>query len=193
MVHRLVTDLFKVLPRETVFDQTAGRVRMADDAVNLVEGQPVFHLVLVAFADRPDILFKEADDFAGIPAVVIEHQIQRWFIVRHRNQRFNVIFLEFVEHLIVELQAGLVRLFVIAIRINAAPGDRHAVDLKAHLGHQRDVFFIMMVEITAVPFRIVDLVLRMGQRFLNVPGCDLVMLVKIFDVGIEVRAGRVGN
>lgn len=47
MVHRLVTDLFKVLPRETVFDQTAGRVRMADDAVNLVEGQPVFHLAPV--------------------------------------------------------------------------------------------------------------------------------------------------
>ena len=63
MMHRLVTDLFKVLPRETVFDQTAGCVGMADDAVNLIEGQPVFYLVLVAFADRPDILFKEADDF----------------------------------------------------------------------------------------------------------------------------------
>ena len=51
----------------------------------------------------------------------------------------------------------------------------------------------MMVEIAAVPFRIVDLVLRMGQRFLNVPGCDLVVTVIILDIGVEVRAGRVGN
>ena len=71
MVHGLENHFLKVLSREAVLDQSAGGVGMADHGVHLVEGQPVFHLVLIAFADGLHKAHEHIDGLPVVPAVVL--------------------------------------------------------------------------------------------------------------------------
>ena len=49
VMHGLIDDFFEVLIRETIFNQGTAGERMTDDTVDLIEGQPVFNFVFVAF------------------------------------------------------------------------------------------------------------------------------------------------
>ena len=55
-----------------------------------------------------------------------------------------------VENAVVEGEAGLVGLGVVAVGEDTAPGDGHAEHVEAHLGEQRDILLVVMVEIDAV-------------------------------------------
>ena len=55
-----------------------------------------------------------------------------------------------VEDLVVELEAGLERLAV-AVCEDARPVDGHAEDVPAHLGKERDVLFVVMIEVGRFP------------------------------------------
>ena len=55
-----------------------------------------------------------------------------------------------VEDAVVEGKTGLVGLGIIAVGEDAAPGDGHAEHVEAHLGEQRDILLVVMVEIDAV-------------------------------------------
>ena len=52
-----------------------------------------------------------------------------------------------VEQLVVEREAGFVRLGVVAVGVDAGPGDRDSQAVKTHLGKQGDIFRIAMVKI----------------------------------------------
>ncbi len=60
-----------------------------------------------------------------------------------------------VEHVVVELQAGLVGFELVALREDTAPADGGAEALEAHLGEQRDVLGIGVVEVDALMVGIV--------------------------------------
>ena len=55
-----------------------------------------------------------------------------------------------VENAVVEGEAGLVGLGVVAVGEDTAPRDGHAEHVEAHLGEQRNVLLVVMVEIDAV-------------------------------------------
>ena len=57
--------------------------------------------------------------------------------------------LALAEHVLVEGQAGLVGLGLVAVGEDAGPGQAHAEGLKAHLGKESDVLLVVMVEIDA--------------------------------------------
>lgn len=55
------------------------------DRVDLVEGQPVLHLMAIAREDRADITGIEIDELTIQPAVVLLRQMQGRFIMGERH------------------------------------------------------------------------------------------------------------
>ena len=55
--------------------------RLVQDGVDLIEGQPVLDLVLVARKDRAHIALVEADELVAGPAVVGLREVQRRLVV----------------------------------------------------------------------------------------------------------------
>ena len=119
-------------------------------AVDLVEGEPELDLVLIAVEDGLAVLLKEADELAARPAVVFLDQVIRHLVVRQGHERLDIVSAQAVEDAVVKGEAGLVGLGVVAVGEDAAPRDGHAEHVEAHLGEQRDVLLVVMVEIDAV-------------------------------------------
>ena len=87
---------------------------------------------------------------------------QRRLVMGNRHQRLDAVFMALVKEVVVELQPFLVRLRVVAVREDTAPGDGGAEHLEAHLREELDVLFIVMVEINGLEFQIVRR--RLGRR-----------------------------
>ena len=119
-------------------------------AVDLVEGEPELDLVLIAVEDGLAVLLKEADELAARPAVVLLDQVIRHLVVRQGHERLDIVSAQAVEDAIVEGEAGLVGLGVVAVGEDAAPRDGHAEHVEAHLGEQRDILLVVMVEVDTV-------------------------------------------
>ena len=71
--------------------------------VDLIEGHPVFDLVLIALKNDFSKTDKEIDDFTIGPATVLLNQVQRHFKVGKGDDWFNVVLQQFIEHVVVEL------------------------------------------------------------------------------------------
>ncbi len=71
------------------------------------------------------------------------------------DHRFDVVFQQLVEHVVVELQPLFIRLGFVTLREDAGPGDRGAEAFEAHLGEQFDVFFVATVEVDGFVVRVV--------------------------------------
>ena len=69
--------------------------------------------------------------------------------MRDGHERLDAVRLALAEHVLVEGEACLVGLGLIAVGEDAGPGQAHAERLEAHLGEQRDVLFVVVVEIDA--------------------------------------------
>ncbi|MNS90963.1 hypothetical protein D3C72_1250350 [compost metagenome] len=124
----------------------AGKGRMQRH-IDLVKGQPVLHLVLIALEHRACVAFKKADGLAAAPAAVAFHQPIRHLVVRQRDQRLNAVLRHFVEQPVIERQPRLVRGVLIALRENPRPGDGGSQALEAHFSEQRDVLRVTMIKI----------------------------------------------
>ena len=119
-------------------------------AVDLVEGEPELDLVLIAVEDGLAVLLKEADELAARPAIVFLDQVIGHLVVRQGHERLDIVSAQAVEDAIVEGEAGLVGLGVVAVGEDAAPRDGHAEHVEAHLGEQCDVLLVVMVEVDTV-------------------------------------------
>ncbi|MNC11061.1 hypothetical protein D3C75_587470 [compost metagenome] len=115
--------------------------------IDLVKGHPVLHFALVAFKHHFGKTNKEIDNFTVSPATVFGHQVVRHFEVGKGNDRLDVVFQQFVEHVVVEFQTFFIRLLLIPFWEDTRPGNRGAEAFEAHFGKQRDVFFITAMEI----------------------------------------------
>ena len=119
-------------------------------AVDLVKGEPELDLVLIAVEDGLAVLLKEADELAARPAVVLLDQVIGHLVVREGHERLDIVGTQAVENAVVEGEAGLIGLSVVAVGEDTAPRDGHAEHIEAHLGEQRDVLLVVMVEIDTV-------------------------------------------
>ena len=123
--------------------------------VDLVEGHPVFHFVLIALEDHFGEAHKEIDHFAVGPATVLLHQMQRHFEVGEGNHWLDVVLQQLIEHVVIELQPLFVWLSFITLREDTGPGDGGTEALESHLSKQLDVFFVAAVEINGFVVRVV--------------------------------------
>ena len=188
VVHRLGNHLIEPLAREAVLHKGARDERVALDGVDLIEREPVLHLSLPACHAGTDKAGEEIDRFARVPALVGKDKIERRLIVRERDERLYPIVPELGKYLVVVGKAFLVRLRVVCIREDAAPGDGHAVDLEAHLGEKRDIFLVVVVEIRAMALGIVGKVFGLCHRTFDFGRAHACILRIVCHVGIEVLA-----
>ena len=70
--------------------------------------------------------------------------------MRQGHERLDIVGAQAVEDAVVEGEAGLVGLGVVAVGEDAAPRDGHAEHVEAHLGEQRDILLVVMVEVDTV-------------------------------------------
>ena len=80
---------FKAFDRAGLEDRAHGH----GAAVDLVEGQPVLYLVLVALKDCLAVVHVELDQFPGSPAVVLFHQSIGQLVMADGNQRLDAVLL----------------------------------------------------------------------------------------------------
>ena len=121
--------------------------RHVDHRVDLVERQPVLHLGGVPVEQHPHVALVEPDHLATDPAVVRLGQVQRRLVVGDRHEGFDAVLVALVEHAVVEREALLVRLRVVPVREDPAPRDGQPEHREAHLGEQRDVLDVPVVEV----------------------------------------------
>ena len=77
-------------------------------------------------------------------------------IVCHRDQRLDAIFVQLTENIVVELYTLSQGLFLSSGGEKAGPADTHAECLEAHFAEERDVFFVVVIEIdTSAEWKIV--------------------------------------
>ncbi len=141
-------------------DQTGTHKRQVQDHIDLVKGKPVLHQTLVAGEDRGREVLVEVDEFAVAPAAVLLDEMNRAVEVRDSHERLDAVRLALAEHILVEGQASLVGLGLVAVGEDAGPGQAHTEGLKAHLGKEGDVLLVMVIEIDAGLRRIVIAVLE---------------------------------
>ena len=119
--------------------------------VDLVEGQPVLHLVMPAVEAEGGVGQEEVDAAAVGPCVVLLDQAVRGLVVGQSHERLDAVFLEAGEDLVIELDAGGQRLGLLARGEQARPVDGHAEDVPAHLGKELDVLLVVAIEVRGLP------------------------------------------
>ena len=122
---------------------------MVFDAVDLVEGQPVFYFIFIPLEAGGCKFHIEIDKLAVCPAAVFYAQSQRHFIVRQRNHRLDAVLGTLIKHAVIESQTCLIGFRFVTTRENASPCNGHPVTLEPHFTKQADIFFVMVVEIVA--------------------------------------------
>ncbi|MND81795.1 hypothetical protein D3C80_736030 [compost metagenome] len=167
MMQPLINILFRFARRAFLFADTGGGKRVAVDAVDFIKREPVAHQIFIAVEADIAEAHERVHHVAVHPAVISLTQRQRHFVVRKRHQRLDVMATQFAEHLFVKLQARFIWRRVFAIRENTRPGDGHAQHFKAHLGKQRDIVFIVVIEIDAATLRVKGVVFAF-KRILNI-------------------------
>ena len=193
MMHGLKDHLFKVFSLKPVSYEPAGGIGMADHGIHLIESQPILHFIFISIRNRPDKPFKKADRLPVIPAVILQHKMQRRLIMRQGYQRFNAVVPAFVKDLIIKLQSFFIGLFVITVGIDPAPGNRQPEDAESHLRKQSDILLPVMIEIGPVPLGIVLKVQGMRQGFFNIPGSDIVVRPVIAEIHFRPDYCGIGN
>ncbi len=123
--------------------------------IDLVDRQPVMDESFVALEQQLRIAFECFERMLRHPSVVCVGQMQRAVEMIHRNKRFHAQTSAFFEYFFIKFQAFLVWLFIVAVRENAGPVDRHPEALESHFGAQRQIFFPVMIKIGRYMTRIV--------------------------------------
>ncbi|CZY57830.1 Uncharacterised protein [Enterobacter hormaechei] len=152
VVRGLVFHLIFVFP--FLKHQPRAGERAVQHDVDFVEGQPVFHQPVKRLEAGAGVAGKEIHHLTVAPGAVLRHQVHRHVEVAERDQRLDVVLFALLEHRAVEGNAFLIRQRFVAVRVEAAPGNRGAEHRKAHLRHQGDVFFVAMVKINRLVARV---------------------------------------
>jgi len=167
MMQPLINILLRFARRTFLFADTGGGKRVAVDAVDFVKREPVAHQIFIAVETDITESHKRVQHVAVYPAVISLAERQRHFVMGQRHQRLDVMATQFAEHLFVKLQACFIRCSVFSVRENTRPANGHTQDFKAHFGEQRDIVFIVVIEIDAATFR-VKFVVFAFKRILNI-------------------------
>ena len=147
--------------------QSRAGKRAVQHDVDFVEGQPVFHQPVKFLEAGAGVAGEEIDHLTVAPGAVLRHQVHRHVEVAKCYQRLNVVLFTLFKHRPVEGDALFIRQRLVAVRVEAAPGNRGAEHRKAHLRHQGDVFFIAMVKINRLVARVKLIVTQRKTLFLT--------------------------
>ena len=131
--------------------------------VDLIEGDPVLHIVVERVKQRLGITDKEVDQSAIRPAVVFQGQVQRHLKVGHGHDGGDPSGLQLVDHPPVEGNSLRIRAGLVPIGEDAGPGNREAQSLKAHFPEQGNVIFVVMVEVDAAALGIGLIIFVLGR------------------------------
>ena len=160
----------RVIRADIVLIHKPKAIQVADPAlahagdVDLIESQPVPDLSFITPKYSLRIAQEEVDGLPGIESVVLGHDIPRNLVVAQRHQRLNAVFAALVKHLVIEGQTRLIGLFVVSIGENPAPVDGKPETGKSHLCKQRDVLFVMMIEVDCLMAGIKRRLVRSGEE-----------------------------
>ena len=192
MVQRLIAGLQHLVRRDPAGDDARRGEGMADDAVHLVEGQPVFDEVLIPHKADMAELGEAVDDPAIHPAVVLGGQGQRHLVVAQGDQRLDAQTAHLGEKVLIELQAFLVGFGLLAGGEDPGPGDGDPQHGKAHLGKEGEVLLVVMVEVDTPAFGVGRVA---GVRH---GGGDLVVAHGVvgrvvLHVGVGLIGGHIGH
>ena len=141
--------------------------RAVQHDVDFVEGQPVFHQPVKLFKAGAGVAGEEIHHLAVAPGSVLRYQVHRHVEVAEGHQRLDVVLFALFKHCAVEGNALFIGQWFVAVRVEAAPGNRGAEHRKAHLRHQGDVFFIAMVKINRLVARVELVVTQRKTLFLT--------------------------
>ena len=147
--------------------QARSHERQVQDHVDLVEGKPVPHQALVAGEQHRHELPVEVDERAVAPAAVLLDEIDGAVEMCDGHERLDAVLPALAEQVLVEGQAFLVGLRLVAVGEDAAPADGQAVGLEAHLGEQRDVLLVAVVHVDGGLCRVVIAVLEIEHLALS--------------------------
>ena len=142
-----------------------------EQAVNLVEGEPVAHQALVLGHDGASVVEVELDELGVLPAAVVFGEAVGQLVVAEGDHGLDTLLLAGLEHAAIELNAALVGLGFVAVGEDTTPVDGHAVALKAHLAKELNVVEVVVVHVHGLVAGIVVLgqdavgdVARLGDR-----------------------------
>ena len=130
--------------------------------VDLVEGEPIVDRVMPAVEHGLAVGEEEVDEPAIGPAVVLLDEVIGELVVADGHERLDAVVVQAGEDLVVELEAGLVGLALLARREESRPVDGHAEHREAHLGEEGDVLLVVVVEVGRLVARVERTVLEHG-------------------------------
>ena len=122
--------------------------------IDLVERDPVPHLIPETSENRTAIAEIEIDHPAVPPGTVFIHKVQRNIKMTEGHYRLNIIPEQFIDQRLIELKSLLVRLLLLSRRENTGPGERKPITLKTHFRKERNIFLIVSVQINGLSSRI---------------------------------------
>ena len=141
----LIDDLLMIL---AFFEEDAARcTRHPAHIVDLVEGQPVFHLACIAAKHGLAVSGEKADQLPAAPAAVFLDQIGGSFVMAQRDQWLHSTAKHLVKQIIVILEPFLIGHRIVTVREDARPVNGGAEHFEAHLLHQRKIFLVAVVEV----------------------------------------------
>lgn len=148
MMCRLILHLLYVFARME-HQPCAGEGQMQQH-VDLVEGQPVFHLAPVPVEQHLTVMHIGIHHAAVLPAAVFFDEGNGRIKVADGNKRLDPIFMAFIEHGIVEGKALFARLGIIAVWQDAGPCDGQPETPEAHLGKEGDILFVVVIQVNGL-------------------------------------------
>ena len=132
--------------------------------VDLVEGEPVFHLSLVAVKQHFTVVHIGIHHAAVLPAAILFYEGNGGIEVADGHKRFNAVFVALIKHILIELQALFIGPGIVAVRQDAGPCDGQPEALETHLGKEGDILFIMVIQVNGFMAGIIVLVVAL-QHF----------------------------
>ena len=129
--------------------------------VDLVKGHPVAHLSVKPLKDRSAVPQIGVDQLPAPPGAVFLLQMQGHVKMADRHHRLDVMPEHLVDHLLIEGQPLLVGGLLLPGGEDPGPGKGEAAALKAHLRHQPDVLFPVVIHIDGLSGRKIG-ILRQG-------------------------------
>ena len=163
---------------------------LMDNQVNLVDDNPLVYLALVALEQRLAVFDEEVHQLTAGPAVVLQRQIQRHFVMANGNHRVKAVGNHAVNQIVIVFQALLAGIGVITVREDTRPVDGSAQAVHTGTGQQLDIFRIGVVEVDAVAFGVVLIVLLHGT--LDIGGVNL-LIVALLRRDVVLTAVDIGQ
>ena len=123
---------------------------LVGDEVDLVDHDPVPHPAGQTAHDRLAEAHEEADGLPAVPAGVGGGEVEGHLVVGQREDRFHAVGPDLVDEALVEGQALLIGLGVVAVGEDAGPVDRGAEGVHPGPGQEPQVLGVGVVEVDAL-------------------------------------------